>query len=149
MDASSSSHTFIDKGKLAKLVAAIENEVRMVYLEDIRAGVTMLDKIRGRLNAEKPLVDRKPDDWAAILFTSGSEGLPKGVVLSHRNMLANAAQAAARIDFGREDKVFDVLPMFHSFGLTVGVTLPLVSGVQVYLYPSPCTIAPWRSSSMR
>jgi acyl-[acyl-carrier-protein]-phospholipid O-acyltransferase/long-chain-fatty-acid--[acyl-carrier-protein] ligase len=132
-----SSHAFIEKGKLARLVAAIENEVRMVYLEDIRAGVTMLDKIRGRLNAEKPLVDRKPDDWAAILFTSGSEGLPKGVVLSHRNMLANAAQAAARIDFGREDKVFNVLPMFHSFGLTVGVTLPLVSGVQVYLYPSP------------
>src|SRR6266849_9397263 len=61
----------------------------------------------------------------------------KGVVLSHRNMLANAAQAAARIDFGREDKVFNVLPVFHSFGLTVGVALPLVSGVEVYLYPSP------------
>ena len=79
----------------------------------------------------------KPDDWAAILFTSGSEGVPKGVVLSHRNMLANAAQAAARIDFGRSDKVFNVLPVFHSFGLTVGLMLPLVSGVQIYLYPSP------------
>ena len=79
----------------------------------------------------------RPDDWAAILFTSGSEGTPKGVVLSHRNMLANAAQAAARIDFGREDKVFNVLPVFHSFGLTVGVSLPLVSGVPIYLYPSP------------
>ena len=64
-----------------------------------------------------------------ILFTSGSEGPPKGVVLSHRNMLANAAQAAARIDFGREDKLFNVLPMFHSFGLTAGTVLPLVSGV--------------------
>ena len=61
----------------------------------------------------------------------------KGVVLSHRNMLANAAQAAARIDFGCEDKVFNVLPVFHSFGLTVGVVLPLVSGVRIYLYPSP------------
>ena len=78
-----------------------------------------------------------PDDWAAILFTSGSEGTPKGVVLSHRNMLANAAQAAARIDFGRQDKVFNVLPVFHSFGLTVGLVLPLVSGVRIYLYPSP------------
>jgi acyl-[acyl-carrier-protein]-phospholipid O-acyltransferase / long-chain-fatty-acid--[acyl-carrier-protein] ligase len=58
-------------------------------------------------------------------------------VLSHRNMLANAAQAAARIDFGREDKVFNVLPVFHSFGLTVGVMLPLVFGVRIYLYPSP------------
>src|SRR6185503_5283833 len=51
--------------------------------------------------------------------------------------LANAAQAAARIDFGCEDKVFNVLPVFHSFGLTVGVVLPLVSGVRIYLYPSP------------
>ena len=59
------------------------------------------------------------------------------MVLSHRNMLANAAQAAARIDFGCEDKVFNVLPVFHSFGLTVGVVLPLVSGVRIYLYPSP------------
>ena len=58
-------------------------------------------------------------------------------MLSHRNMLANAAQAAARIDFGREDKVFNVLPVFHSFGLTVGTMLPLVSGVPIYLYPSP------------
>src|SRR4029450_2562695 len=76
-------------------------------------------------------------DWAPILFTSGSEGVPKGVVLSHRNMLANAAQGAARIDFGRQDKVFNVLPAFHSFGLTVGIVLPLVSGVRIYLYPSP------------
>jgi acyl-[acyl-carrier-protein]-phospholipid O-acyltransferase/long-chain-fatty-acid--[acyl-carrier-protein] ligase len=59
------------------------------------------------------------------------------VVLSHRNMLTNAAQAAARIDFGRQDKVFNVLPVFHSFGLTIGLILPLVSGVTVYLYPSP------------
>ena len=88
-------------------------------------------------NAKQPLVERKPGDWAAILFTSGSEGTPKGVVLSHRNMLANAAQAAARIDFGRQDKVFNVLPVFHSFGLTVGLVLPLVSGVRIYLYPSP------------
>src|SRR5271166_1652963 len=131
------SRAFIEKGKLARLVAAIEKEVRIVYLEDVRAGVTFADKVRGLLNAEKPLVEGKPDDWAAILFTSGSEGLPKGVVLSHRNMLANAAQAAARIDFGREDKVFNVLPIFHSFGLTVGVALPLVSGVRTYLYPSP------------
>jgi acyl-[acyl-carrier-protein]-phospholipid O-acyltransferase/long-chain-fatty-acid--[acyl-carrier-protein] ligase len=58
-------------------------------------------------------------------------------VLSHRNVLANAAQAEARIDFGRTDKVFSVLPLFHSFGLTIGFILPLVSGVPIYLYPSP------------
>src|SRR5207245_11268983 len=119
------------------LVGQIEANVKIVYLEDVRASVGLADKLRGMLAATKPLVARSPDDWAAILFTSGSEGTPKGVVLSHRNMLANAAQAAARIDFGREDKVFNVLPAFHSFGLTIGVVLPLVSGVRIYLYPSP------------
>ena len=95
------------------------------------------DKLRGYFTAKKPLVQRAADDPAAILFTSGSEGTPKGVVLSHRNMLANAAQAEARIDFGTTDKVFNVLPLFHSFGLTVGLILPLVSGVRIFLYPSP------------
>jgi acyl-[acyl-carrier-protein]-phospholipid O-acyltransferase/long-chain-fatty-acid--[acyl-carrier-protein] ligase len=131
------SRVFVERGKLTNLVATIEQTIRIVYLEDVRPTITTSDKIRGLLNAEKPLVDRKPDDWAAILFTSGSEGVPKGVVLSHRNMLANTAQAAARIDFGRQDKLFNVLPMFHSFGLTAGVVLPLVSGVRIYLYPSP------------
>src|SRR4029434_5140886 len=102
-------------------VAALEKPFKIVYREDIRAGITLADKIRGLINANRPLVERKPDDWAAILFTSGSEGVPKGVVLSHRNMLANAAQAAARIDFGCEDKVFNVLPVFHSFGPTIVV----------------------------
>ena len=72
-----------------------------------------------------------------ILFTSGTEGLPKGVVLSHRNILTNVAQCAARIDFGREDKLFNAMPIFHSFGFTGGVVLPLISGVPIYLYPSP------------
>jgi acyl-[acyl-carrier-protein]-phospholipid O-acyltransferase/long-chain-fatty-acid--[acyl-carrier-protein] ligase len=131
------SRAFVEKGRLDNLVAALSAKVSIVYLEDIRPTISTLDKVRGLLGRNKPLVDRKPDDWAAILFTSGSEGVPKGVVLSHRNMLANAAQAAARIDFGRQDKVFNVLPVFHSFGLTVGAMLPLVSGVPIYLYPSP------------
>jgi acyl-[acyl-carrier-protein]-phospholipid O-acyltransferase/long-chain-fatty-acid--[acyl-carrier-protein] ligase len=131
------SRVFVEKGRLDNMVAAVAKQVTIVYLEDIRPTITLLDKIRGLMRAGAPLVPRKADDWAAILFTSGSEGTPKGVVLSHRNMLANAAQARARIDFGREDKVFNVLPVFHSFGLTVGMVLPLVSGVRLYLYPSP------------
>ncbi|HEY8564123.1 MAG TPA: acyl-[ACP]--phospholipid O-acyltransferase [Beijerinckiaceae bacterium] len=131
------SRAFVEKGKLDALVAAVAGSLRIIYLEDVRATVTLSDKLKGLLNAAKPIAPRGPDDRAAILFTSGSEGTPKGVVLSHRNMLSNAAQAAARIDFGRQDKVFNVLPVFHSFGLTVGLVLPLVSGVPVYLYPSP------------
>jgi acyl-[acyl-carrier-protein]-phospholipid O-acyltransferase/long-chain-fatty-acid--[acyl-carrier-protein] ligase len=131
------SRAFVEKGHLENLIAQLQTALRIVYLEDIRPTITFADKLRGALNWKKPLVARKPDDWAVILFTSGTEGLPKGVVLSHRNMLANVAQAAARIDFGREDKLFNALPIFHSFGLTAGTVLPLVSGVSVYLYPSP------------
>jgi len=131
------SRGFVEKAKLEKLVAALEEKVAIVYLEDLRAQVSFADKLDAFRRFHRPVVARKPDDVAAILFTSGSEGAPKGVALSHKNMLANAAQAAARIDFGRTDKVFNVLPMFHSFGLTVGFMLPLISGVPVYLYPSP------------
>jgi acyl-[acyl-carrier-protein]-phospholipid O-acyltransferase/long-chain-fatty-acid--[acyl-carrier-protein] ligase len=131
------SRAFIEKGRLEPLIAGLSSAIKIVYLDDIRPTITLGDKLRGMWNAKQPLLERKPGDWAAILFTSGSEGTPKGVVLSHRNMLANAAQAAARIDFGRQDKVFNVLPVFHSFGLTVGLVLPLVSGVRIYLYPSP------------
>jgi acyl-[acyl-carrier-protein]-phospholipid O-acyltransferase/long-chain-fatty-acid--[acyl-carrier-protein] ligase len=131
------SRAFVDKSKLGPLVDELAREVTIVYLEDVRKTIGLADKLRGLIEAKAPLVKRNPDDPAVILFTSGSEGVPKGVVLSHRNILANAAQAAARIDFGRSDKVFNVLPLFHSFGLTVGLILPLVSGVRIYLYPSP------------
>ena len=130
-------HAFIDKARLEKLIAAIEGKVRIVYLEDIRGTVSFGDKLRGALRARRPLVARKPDDWAVILFTSGTEGAPKGVVLSHRNVLANVAQAEARIDFGREDRLFMALPSFHSFGFMGGIVLPLISGVPTYFYPSP------------
>ncbi len=131
------SRAFVDKGKLGPLVDQLARQVTIVYLEDVRKAIRLADKLRGLIEAKTPLVKRNPDDPAVMLFTSGSEGAPKGVVLSHRNMLANAAQATARIDFGRSDKVFNVLPLFHSFGLTVGLILPLVSGVRIYLYPSP------------
>src|SRR5262249_11434003 len=114
------SRAFIEKGKLGGVVEQLATGIKIVYLEDVRASVGTADKLRGLFGYRKTLVQRTPDDPAAILFTSGSEGTPKGVVLSHRNMLANCAQAQARIDFGRSDKLFNVLPVFHSFGLTAG-----------------------------
>ncbi len=72
-----------------------------------------------------------------VLFTSGSEGAPKGVALSHRNILANCQQVAARVDFSPSDLVLNALPLFHAFGLTGGLVLPIVSGVRIFLYPSP------------
>jgi acyl-[acyl-carrier-protein]-phospholipid O-acyltransferase / long-chain-fatty-acid--[acyl-carrier-protein] ligase len=131
------SKAFIEKGKLDKLMAAISAQVRVVYLEDVRASIGTADKIKGLLAGTAPRVTRQANDPAVVLFTSGSEGTPKGVVLSHRNILANAAQALARVDANANDKVFNVLPVFHSFGLTGGLIMPLLAGIPIYMYPSP------------
>ncbi|MBY3150902.1 acyl-[ACP]--phospholipid O-acyltransferase [Rhizobium laguerreae] len=131
------SRAFVEKAKLENLVADMSEIVEIVYTEDVRASVTLVDKLVGAVMKRRPLVRRKPDDMAVVLYTSGSESLPKGVALSHANVLSNATQASARIDFSPKDKLFNVLPLFHAFGLTGGLILPVVSGVCVYLYPSP------------
>ena len=131
------SRVFVEKGHFEALVQAISTVARMIYLEDVRATVTFADKIKGLAQGGKPQVERDCNAPAAILFTSGSEGLPKGVVLSHRNLLANCAQSLTRVACNGSDKVFNALPVFHSFGLTAGLLMPLVAGVPVYLYPTP------------
>ncbi|HML43693.1 MAG TPA: AMP-binding protein, partial [Hyphomicrobium zavarzinii] len=131
------SRTFVEKAHLEAVVAKLSERRKIVYLEDVKASISFSDKMRGLLLGSRPQVVRKANDPAAILFTSGSEGLPKGVVLSHRNMLANAMQSLTRVAVNGQDKVFNVLPVFHSFGLTAGLVMPLVGGVPVYLYPTP------------
>ena len=131
------SRTFIEKGRLGDLIAAIEPVAKIVYLDDVRATITLRDKIAGVMAGAKPQVQRLPNDPAAILFTSGSEGTPKGVVLSHRNLISNCYQVLARMDVNGEDKVFNALPVFHSFGLTGGCIMPIIGGIPVHLYPTP------------
>ena len=136
-----SSRAFVERAKLGRVVAELERDMRFVWLEDLRAGFGRVAKLRGLLDAR--LARRLPgaravaDAPAAVLFTSGSEGTPKGVVLSHRNILANIAQVAAVVDFNSADRVFNAMPMFHSFGLTGATLLPLLSGVRTFFYPSP------------
>ena len=131
------SRAFVKQGKLEAVVEQIGREVEIVWLDDLRKSIGTIDKLRGLVGRGRPLAKREAGDAAVVMFTSGSEGTPKGVVLTHRNILSNVAQAAARIDFGSQDKVFNVLPIFHSFGLSAGTLLPLTSGVPVYFYPSP------------
>ncbi len=131
------SRVFVEKAHLEAVVAKLSEKRKIVYLEDVKASIGFADKVRAFLLGDRPQVERGPNDPAAILFTSGSEGLPKGVVLSHRNMLANAMQSLTRVAVNGQDKVFNVLPVFHSFGLTAGLVMPLVAGVPVYLYPTP------------
>lgn len=134
---------FVQQAKLGEVVAGLEADgTRVLYLEDIAArigmGAKLLALLRSRFAARRHARLRlSPDAPAAILFTSGSEGLPKGVVLSHRNLLANCRQLAARVAFDASDVVLNALPVFHSFGLTGGTLLPILSGIKTVFYPSP------------
>jgi acyl-[acyl-carrier-protein]-phospholipid O-acyltransferase/long-chain-fatty-acid--[acyl-carrier-protein] ligase len=135
-----SSRKFVESAKLSEVVGAM-SAIRCVYLEDLQPSFGWFDKLWLILFAQwfPRLASRKttPDAPAIVLFTSGSEGKPKGVVLSHRALLANVAQIRAVIDFSPNDKFMSVLPIFHAFGLTAGVIMPLVSGTKLFLYPTP------------
>lgn len=130
---------FIEKGKLEHLVKAAENMgVKVVYLEELKEKVTFVDKLTIKLRSMQNWHEQVTSDKnAVVLFTSGSEGTPKGVVLSHKAILSNIAQIRSVIDIMFEDKVCNVLPMFHSFGLTAGTLLPIISGTRLLLYVSP------------
>lgn len=133
-----SSRAFVDKADLADVVLAIEQAgSSVVWLEDLNQGISWSEKLAAALQWHRPLQPQDASKPAVILFTSGSEGTPKAVVLSHRNVVANAMQAEARISISCTDKLLNVLPVFHSFGLTGGTLLPLLTGVRLFLYPSP------------
>ena len=133
------SHAFIEAGKLEGLEKAMKDGgIRLLYLEDIAKAMTAVDKIKGifrRLIAAKP--KRKANEAAAVLFTSGSEGMPKAVLLSHTNFLINGYQAVVEAMLTPRDIFFNALPMFHSFGLGVGCILTTINGIKTVLYPSP------------
>ncbi|MDD4915236.1 MAG: AMP-binding protein [Methylococcales bacterium] len=136
------SRKFIELANLAAEAAILTEQVRLVYLEDLAASLSTLAKLQGWLlgkTADFWYGSRgyDSDEAAVVLFTSGSEGEPKGVVLSHANILANHKQIKARIDFNAQDIVLNYLPMFHSFGFTVGTLLPVLNGMTSFIYPSP------------
>jgi acyl-[acyl-carrier-protein]-phospholipid O-acyltransferase/long-chain-fatty-acid--[acyl-carrier-protein] ligase len=134
------SRTFIERAKLD--IKPLESAgIKFVIIEDVRTRLRRRAMIRSllRVRFRSTLTEAKPepDDTAVILFTSGSEGDPKGVELTHRNLLANIRQMLAVIDLMDTDRFFNALPLFHSFGLTVGLLLPLLQGAFVFLYLSP------------
>lgn len=134
------SRAFLERAKL-DVSALSEVGIDFVYLEDIRARITGSAKLRALLkqNFSAGLSCARVDtnSAAVVLFTSGSEGVPKGVELTHRNILANVRQMLAVTDLTDNDRIFNAMPLFHSFALTVGTLLPLVRGLFVFIYPSP------------
>lgn len=146
-----SSRRFVERASLQDVIdGLIANNVRVIYLEDVRAEINIMHKLLGKLYSYFPKVyyhwinGIKKDNHRAfinmpcvVLFTSGSEGTPKGVVLSHFNVQSNRYQMVARVDFTPSDRVFNALPMFHAFGLTTATLLPIMSGMRTFLYPSP------------
>jgi len=129
----------IEVAGLQELIAGLDG-IEILYLEDVRKKLTLGDKltaVAGKLLPAALMARPDPAETAAILFTSGTEGEPKGVALSHANILSNIAQARAHFDFSRRDIVFNPLPVFHCFGLTVGTLLPLIAGMKLVCHPTP------------
>ncbi len=134
------SRTFLQIAKL-QVAALADAGVEFIYLEDLRAGLTGTQKfatyLQHRLRLQPASQKLAADSAAVILFTSGSEGTPKGVELTHRNLLANIRQMLTITDLTDRDRLLNCLPLFHSFGLTIGLLLPLLRGMYVFIYPSP------------
>jgi acyl-[acyl-carrier-protein]-phospholipid O-acyltransferase/long-chain-fatty-acid--[acyl-carrier-protein] ligase len=136
-----SSRRFIDLAHLENETDLLKEHVNIIYLEELAQQITTSDKLRGAWQSKnaRSWYKNKADANApaVILFTSGSEGTPKGVVLSHANILSNHQQVAARINFNPKDVVLNFLPMFHSFGFTIGTLLPVLNGMKTFFYPTP------------
>ena len=138
------SRRFIRLANMGDLTDLLKEQVNIVYLEDLREQVTWQDKAYGMLCSVMPKFfyapqwqSVQPDDPAVVLFTSGSEGVPKGVVLSHKNIISNTIQLGTKIDFNKNDIILNALPLFHSFGLSTATLVAILNGMKVFLYPSP------------
>jgi len=133
-------HRFIEQGKLEDLVDAFDGLAKVSYLEDVRASLSLADKAFAAAAGALPRAFRAktaPSDEGVVLFTSGSFGAPRGVVLTQANLVTNVRQVAAHIDLDPSWVFFNPLPTFHCFGLTAGVLLPILSGMKAFEYPSP------------
>ena len=134
------SRKFISSLNLSDTIKSFPKDVNIIYLEDLKTKLSFFRRISfiGKFILSKnKYKDFNPDKVAVVLYTSGTEGKPKGVELSHNNLNKNREQVISQLPLLDNEKFFVCLPFFHSFGLGIGVLLPVLSGFKVYLYPSP------------
>lgn len=134
------SSKFIARAQLESLLEALDG-YRIIYLENIRGELGLLDKLWLMGFAlwfpRKVIARPAMSDPAVVLFTSGSEDRPKGVVLSHEAIVSNIAQIRSVFDFSARDKIFNPLPIYHAYSFTAGLMLSLLTGTSMFLYVSP------------
>lgn len=138
------SRAFIENAKLGSMIDELKKDHTIIFLEDFKESIGLALKLKSLYMSKNPArhykkqnANHNPDAAAIILFTSGSEGHPKGVVLSHKNLLCNYAQVRCHIYFNPSELIFTCLPLFHSFGVNAGFLMPIFGGAKIFLYPTP------------
>lgn len=138
------SKKFVDNAGLHELIETLSQVYNVIFLEDFACKIRLSTKLKGLFRSFNPIAYHRKqikeidaNKPAAVIFTSGSEGVPKGVVLSHKNILSNTAQVVCHIDFNPADTMLTCLPLFHSFGLTGGFLIPTFLGAKIFFYPTP------------
>lgn len=138
-----SSWSFVDRLEGVDLTPI---EDRLILLEDLRREIGIVKKLKGLLLSKKSTktilntlnpAGFKPSDEAVLLFTSGTESMPKGVPLTHENILSNQREALLDIDLFSDDVFYGILPPFHTFGFSVSCLVPILAGIKVAFYPDP------------
>jgi acyl-[acyl-carrier-protein]-phospholipid O-acyltransferase/long-chain-fatty-acid--[acyl-carrier-protein] ligase len=133
------SQQFLERTRINRSVFEGKN---VIFIEELGEKIDLKQKFTGIMRSIFPgpyalMRPGEEKETAVILFTSGSEGVPKGVCLSHENIISNIRQALTKVDVRETDYFLNALPVFHSFGLTIGTILPMFAGAKAFLYVSP------------
>ena len=139
------SRAFLEMKKLTPIIDKISEiltqegkKFKIIYVEDLKSLITIKDKIKiASYMIFNPFEQQDENDEAIILYTSGSEGKPKGVVHTNKSIISNVWQIRSIIDSSPKDKILMSLPLFHSFGMNAGNVFPLCSGIPMMLYHNP------------
>jgi len=132
------SRTFIEQAEMQDIILSFDDNIEVIYIEDVKKDLSIKEKLKALVKFFfKEKIIRNINSVAVILYTSGTESSPKGVMLSHKNLFENRKQVLQHLNINKGEKFFTCLPFFHSFGLGVGILLPILNNLKLFLYPTP------------